>query len=113
MVAASSKRPTDDFAALRKGMLEFLLLRMIGAQKLYAGDIAKRLRDTPFKAPHGTLYPLLSRMARSGLVEHEWKESAAGPPRKYYSLTRAGAQKLEALTQYWKTLSETIAAFAK
>ncbi len=111
MVAARKKNfrsSRDPFAGMRKGMLEFVLLRMIGADRLYVAQIIARLSTTPFKAQAGTLYPLLGKMRRAGLIDHEWREADAGPPRKYYSLSKSGAQKLEAMNTYWLSLSAAV-----
>lgn len=101
MVASKTVGRADPFAGLRRGVLELLVLRVIGAEKVYAADLLKRLSRTAFETTPGTIYPLLGRLRRQGLIEHEWKESAAGPPRKYYALTRDGAQRLDALTRFW------------
>lgn len=47
----------------------------------------------------GTIYPILARLDRDGLVGSEWVESAQGPPRKYYSLTASGRQLFDELSQ--------------
>jgi PadR family transcriptional regulator PadR len=52
----------------------------------------------------GTLYPLLTRLKNSGLLEYKWIESKSGPPRKYYKLTDKGIKFLEKLTQTWEEL---------
>ena len=72
---------TDKFAAIRKGLLEFLILKIVAADKVYVADILERLSDTEFATQEGTLYPLLSKMRRDGLVDYEWQESDSGPPR--------------------------------
>ena len=112
MVASKAKRPADRFAGLRKGVLELLVLRMASGEKLYVAEMLKRLNSAGFKTSEGTLYPLLGRLRREGLIDHEWKESAAGPPRKYYALTRAGAQRLEALMAFIAQVSEAVAKAA-
>jgi PadR family transcriptional regulator PadR len=99
---------TDSFAAIRKGLLEFLILKIVAANKVYVADILKRLSDTEFATQEGTLYPLLSKMRRDGLVDYEWQESDAGPPRKYYELTAKGRSQLAELNDYWKHLNATI-----
>src|SRR5688500_19791346 len=81
------------FAAIRKGLLEYLILTIVAADKVYAADILKRLSVTDFATQEGTLYPLLSKMRRDGLLEYEWQASDAGPPRKYYELTAKGDRK--------------------
>jgi PadR family transcriptional regulator, regulatory protein PadR len=98
----------DKFSALRKGLLEFLLLKIIAADKVYVADIIDQLRDTEFATQEGTLYPLLSKMRREELLNYEWQESEAGPPRKYYKLTAKGRDQLRELTEYWNTINNTV-----
>ena len=98
----------ERFAAIRKGLLEFLILKIVATDKVYVADILKRLSDTDFATQEGTLYPLLSKMRRDGLVDYEWQESGAGPPRKYYQLTAKGKSQLAELNDYWKHLNTTI-----
>ena len=52
-------------------------------------------------------------MRREGLVDYEWKESEAGPPRKYYQLTARGQEQLAELNAYWKQIDRTIAQMGK
>ena len=99
---------SDKFTAIRKGLLEFLILRIIASDKVYVADMLKRLRSTEFSTQEGTLYPLLSKLRREGLVDYEWQESGAGPPRKYYALTPEGKAQLTDLNEYWKAINATI-----
>lgn len=100
--------PDDKFAPLRKGLLEFVLLKVISGPPVYAADILARLHDTDFATQEGTLYPLLSRLRRDEFVDYEWQESQAGPPRKYYRLTDKGRNHLDALQAYWAGLNTTL-----
>ena len=104
---------TEKFSAIRKGLLEFLILRIIASDKVYVADMLKRLGTTEFATQEGTLYPLLSKLRREQLVDYEWKESDAGPPRKYYKLTAQGRAQLAALNDYWKELNRTLAKLEK
>jgi PadR family transcriptional regulator, regulatory protein PadR len=103
---------TDEskLAPLRKGLLEFLVLKIVGAESAYVPDILRRLASTEFSTQEGTLYPLLSKLRREDLVRYQWKESDAGPPRKYYQLTEAGRRQLKALDEYWQLINRTVAA---
>jgi PadR family transcriptional regulator PadR len=103
----------ERFGPIRKGLLEFLILRIIDADKVYVADMLRKLADTEFATQEGTLYPLLSRMRRDGLLEYEWQESESGPPRKYYGLTALGRAQLEELNEYWKTINKTIQQLGK
>jgi PadR family transcriptional regulator PadR len=47
-------------------------------------------------------------MRRDGLLDYDWQESDAGPPRKYYRLTPAGRAQLAELNDYWKYINTTL-----
>jgi PadR family transcriptional regulator, regulatory protein PadR len=98
----------EKFSPLRKGLLEFLVLKIIAADQVYAADILRQLRSTEFATQEGTLYPLLSKMRREKLLDYEWKESEAGPPRKYYQLTARGREQLRETAEYWQKISATV-----
>ncbi len=98
----------EKFSAIRKGMLEFLLLQIIAAEKVYVAEMLKQLSATEFATQEGTLYPLLSKMRREGLLDYEWKESETGPPRKYYELTTKGREQLRETLEYWIKINGTV-----
>lgn len=98
----------EKFAQIRKGLLEFAVLKIIAAREVYAADILLQLGKTEFASQEGTLYPLLSKMRREGWVEYDWKESEAGPPRKYYRLTERGRTHLIETSKYWNHLNDVI-----
>jgi PadR family transcriptional regulator PadR len=98
---------------IRKGLLEFLVLKIVGTRSVYVPDILRRLAATEFATQEGTLYPLLSKLRRENLVSYEWQESDSGPPRKYYQLTEAGRAQLAALDDYWTQLNRTVAEMGR
>ncbi|MCF7688848.1 MAG: PadR family transcriptional regulator [Cephaloticoccus sp.] len=99
---------SEKFTPIRKGLLEFLVLKIIAAHPVYVADILKKLNATEFSTQEGTLYPLMSKMRREELVDYEWKESAAGPPRKYYKLTSKGQALLQETAAYWQKINSTV-----
>ena len=103
----------EKFAAIRKGLLEFLILKIISADSVYVADMLGRLSVTEFATQEGTLYPLLSKMRRDGLLDYEWRESDAGPPRKYYRLTDKGTTQLAELNDYWQSINATISQLGR
>ena len=103
----------EKFNAIRKGLLEFVVLQIIAAEKVYVAEILQQLSSTEFATQEGTLYPLLSKMRREGLLDYEWKESDAGPPRKYYALTAQGREQLRETLEYWNKLNSTVKRLAK
>lgn len=98
----------ERFSSIRKGLLEFLVLKIIAADQVYVADILRELNETEFRTQEGTLYPLLSKMRREELVDYEWKESEAGPPRKYYKLTGKGREQLRETSEYWQKLGSIV-----
>ena len=103
----------ERFTAIRKGLLEFLVLKIISTKEMYVADMLQRLSTTEFATQEGTLYPLLSKLRREGLVDYTWQESDAGPPRKYYTLTAKGRTQLNELSGYWKSINATIAQLGR
>ena len=99
---------SEKFTSIRKGLLEFLILKIVAQRKAYVADLLERLSTTEFATQEGTLYPLLSKMRREGTVDYQWQESDSGPPRKYYTLTAKGQTQLAELDQYWAYLNETL-----
>ena len=95
-------------AQMRKGVLEFCMLLMIGKGRMYATKIIKELKKADLIVVEGTIYPLLSRMKKAGLLDYTWEESPSGPPRKYYTLTKDGEETLMNLEGTWKTFSNSI-----
>ena len=93
---------------MRKGVLEYGVLLLLRRQPLYSSDIIRRLKEARLIVVEGTLYPLLMRLKKDGLLEYEWVESTQGPPRKYYRLTAEGLALLGELEQAWRELNETI-----
>lgn len=100
-------------AQMRKGLLEFCILLVIAKDPIYAGDILKKLKQADLIVVEGTVYPLLSRLKNSGLLNYTWEESPSGPPRKYYNLTEKGRHTLKTLTAVWHDLNKSINSLKK
>ena len=103
--------PGDDaiLSHLRRGALEYCVLAMLRDQRLYGLDIARRLAvDGILMSGEGTLYPLLARLRKAGLVDTTWQESVEGPPRRYYALTGDGQDALTAFTRTWKPFRDAV-----
>jgi PadR family transcriptional regulator PadR len=89
---------------MRKGILEFCILHIISRGEVYASDMLEELTSAKIIVVEGTLYPLLTRLRKTGLVEYKWVESTSGPPRKYYKLTDDGQTFLNQLDKTWEEL---------
>jgi transcriptional regulator, padR family len=93
---------------MRKGMLEYCVLLLLSRQASYATDIIAQLKEAELIVVEGTLYPLLSRLKKDGLLSYQWQESTQGPPRKYYELTEDGRTALQELNNAWAQLTRTV-----
>jgi PadR family transcriptional regulator PadR len=87
-------------AQLRRGILELAVMAVLYHGRHYGYSLIRVLSERgsiPLK--EGTIYPILARLNRDGLVGSEWVESVQGPPRKYYALTSSGRQLFDELSQ--------------
>ncbi len=100
-------RRDEKVAQLRKGVLELAILALLQQRTLqYGGEIVEALNERPgLEASAGTVYPLLTRLKTSGLVETHWQESPVGPPRKYYRLSPDGHGALAESLSAWRALT--------
>lgn len=95
-------------AQLRRGALEHCVLALLEAGERYGYDLVSELSSAGLVASEGTIYPLLSRLRKDDLVATTWRESATGPPRRYYALTAAGADALSAFRTAWQQFSSSV-----
>jgi PadR family transcriptional regulator PadR len=99
----------DWLSQARRGVVELCVLYLIGRGPHYGYELAMALSQWPsIAAPEGTLYPLLRRLQRDGLVEASWVESPEGPPRKYYRLTTHGQTLLDTVLADWDRLTDAV-----
>ncbi len=90
-------------------MLELCILNVVGQARVYGYDIVKQLRGIDaLVIREGTVYPILSRLKRDGLVRTTLEESPEGPARKYYELTTRGKQLCGQMNAYWDILTRGI-----
>ena len=93
---------------LRKGFLAYCVLKVCAQQPKYTSDIIAALREAEMVVVEGTIYPLLSRLQKDGLLAHEWQESEQGPPRKYYQTTPYGSEVVEHVGRNISALTATL-----
>ena len=94
---------------MRRGALEYCVLALLVKEERYAPELIDALgRVDGLLTSEGTLYPLLGRLRRDGVVETTWRESPSGPPRRYYRLTPAGRQALARFTQEWQRFTNAV-----
>lgn len=94
---------------LRRGVLEFCVLALLQDSERYGFEIVRTLGDADgLVTTEGTLYPMLGRLRREGVVETTWRESPSGPPRRYYRLTAGGRAQLGAFVAEWSRFRDSV-----
>jgi DNA-binding PadR family transcriptional regulator len=93
---------------------EILLLAELGREPMHGYQIALNIEERSggyFPFSHGTMYPILHRLEKEGLIAGSWSDPAKGRPRKEYALTEAGRAHLARHVEEWRTLSTRLDAF--
>jgi PadR family transcriptional regulator PadR len=90
---------------LRKGLLEFYILNLLAHGETYGYEMTQRLKTfEELSVPESTLYPILARLREEGYLKVRATPSPDGPPRRYFSLTLLGRQRVEQMNSYWNHL---------
>lgn len=95
---------------LKKGVLEMCVLSLLSKGDNYAYDIANLMTEA-VEMGEGTIYPLMRRMQNDGLVTTYFQDSASGPPRKYYKLTKQGSGALKQQISDWSAFASAVRTF--
>jgi PadR family transcriptional regulator PadR len=99
---------------MRRGTLQYCVLALLADDERYAFDLVRSLAEVDgMVTSEGTIYPLLGRLRREGLVESDWRESTAGPPRRYYRLTSTGEDALAQFTREWARFRDAVDLFVE
>lgn len=105
---------TENFKIqIRKGLLEFCILQIISREEVYTSDIIEELKNSKIIVVEGTVYPLLNRLKKFGYIQHVWRESNQGPPRKYYSITYDGTLHIKELLVSWNEIDKSVKKLLK
>lgn len=95
------------------GTVTVLILSFLAERSMYGYEMlqeAERRSASAFHLKEGTLYPALRQMERAGLLKAAWRESDAGRPRKYYSLTPKGRRRAASKRRQWRAISSAMQA---
>lgn len=93
---------------LRRGVLASCVVAMISDGERYGLDLVNELVEIGLASSEGTIYPLLARLRRDGLVSSRWEESTSGPPRRYYAATEQGRAAVADFRAAWETLASSV-----
>lgn len=97
-----------------KGLLEGCILEIINQEETYAYEISQKLAAFGFgEISEGTIYPIMLRMQKNGLITATLRESSSGPKRKYYRLSDEGRNELDVFIEDWSKLELAINCLLK
>lgn len=100
----------ENLTELLKGVLEGCVLEIIGRGKTYGYEITRRLNALGFtEVVDGTVYTILLRLEKNGLVDIEKQPSELGPPRKVFSLNAEGRAELDKFWLKWSFVASRLA----
>ncbi len=108
---------SDWLRQVKRGVLELCILNLLDRERMYGYQLVKRLAETPGMATGagqgvvttvGTIYPLLSRLKRQGLVASKLVESPAGPARRVYTMTPVGRAHLKRINLAWRGIADAV-----
>ena len=106
MVEAS---PNGRSSQLLRGVLDVCLLALIAEKERYGYEIVRQLEERGLAlVSEGSIYPLLSRLQRSGQIESFLVPSSEGPARKYYRITADGRRALRIWVDEWKSFADSV-----
>ena len=109
--------PTDvSTRALQKGSAEFLVLAVLDGPQRHGYEIAQQIEarsEGRLKFQAATLYPLLYKLEKRGLVEGRWVEKAGQRRRRFYRLTAAGRAALGERRKIWRAFFEALDSVAR
>lgn len=92
-----------------KGTLEGCILKVISEKETYGYEISERLHEYGFSdISEGTIYPLLLRLEKNGLITAQYRQSPVGPKRKYFSISPEGEREVEVFWESWTELAGAI-----
>ena len=94
---------------LRKGLIEFCILNLLSQGESYGYELLQSLQEIEeLVVTDSTVYPILSRLRKDGYLKVQVKPSSSGPPRRYFSLTALGQQRVKEMNLYWGNLQTAI-----
>lgn len=99
---------TTEQQQIIRGMLHIAVLAQLESGKMYGAELLIALGKTPFTSKVGTLYPLLNRMEKDGLLVSDWQVAAGQTPRRYYRLSSVGHEKLREYREFLRHIQKIV-----
>lgn len=94
---------------IKKGLIEYMILLLLEKKTYYGYELIDMIRNmSSIEIAEGTLYPLLNRLKKDGMLSSRWQELESGIPRKYYTITDKGSEQIELMNQYFTLIDASL-----
>lgn len=94
---------------VKKGLIEYIIMLLLEKQDFYGYELIDKMKEiTSIEIAEGTLYPLLNRLKKDGILTSRWQELESGIPRKYYTITDLGRVQIKVMTRYFAEISASL-----
>lgn len=94
---------------IKKGLIEYIILLLLKKRILYGYELIDLIRDlSSIEIAEGTLYPLLNRLKKDGMLTSKWQELESGIPRKYYTITEKGLEQMALMDDYFSLIINSL-----
>ena len=88
-----------------------LVLGILAKDPSYGYEVVKRVNqeaENLFEWQEGTIYPVLHKLEKEGVLRTQWQEADSGRKRKYYYITEQGREALEKRAEQWKAFNSLV-----
>ncbi len=99
---------------IKKGLIEYMILLFLEKKTYYGYELIEMIRQlSSIEIAEGTLYPLLNRLKKDGMLTSRWQELESGIPRKYYTITNKGAEQIKLMNDYFDLIDSSLIRIKK
>ena len=91
----------------KRGIIEMCVLKIISRKDMYGFELIENISQE-IEVNENTIYPILRRLTKQGLFDTYTESMSIGAPRKYYTLTDLGNEKLNEYENEWKTFLDSV-----
>ncbi|WP_319226406.1 PadR family transcriptional regulator [Draconibacterium orientale] len=94
---------------IKKGLIEYMILLFLEKKTYYGYELIDKIRElSSIEIAEGTLYPLLNRLKKDGILTSRWHELESGIPRKYYTITNKGTEQIKLMNAYFEMIDNSL-----
>jgi len=99
---------------IKKGLIEYMILLLLEKRTYYGYELIDMIKVmSSIEIAEGTLYPLLNRLKKDGMLTSRWQELESGIPRKYYTITEKGTEQIVLMNEYFDLIDASLKRIKK